>query len=88
MKIEGPDENGIVTVEIPPYIFRFLCRKDQKPELVSWATSLEKPVPPSTKMVENARDLARIRFCLPQDKSRTTPSKSSFRNEGQLPLSF
>ena len=86
----GPDENGVVEVHIPPWIFRFSRSYDGKPILLSsFRTDKdraynEKDITPPPWLVKRATDLARIRFSTFGFKK---PSKRE--NDGeQLPLPF
>ena len=86
----GPDENGVVEVHIPPWIFRFAQDSKGKLKLLSsWRTDKDRAytdsdITPPSWLVNRAISLARIRFSTFGFKK---PSKKRDNGE-QLRLPF
>lgn len=82
IRVCGPDENNIIEVEIPPYIWRFKVQQDVEGKIsvsmIGWKTSMEKAVEPSEILKRNAKNIALIRAYVFWKRKRAI----------QLPLPF
>ena len=90
VEIEGPDENGIVKVCIPPWeIFFIWPKKKRLPIPIAWGRSdksrayQEEDITPPKELMKRATELARIRFSAFR---RRTPPKEDKSEQLRLPF--